>query len=290
MRLPLAIHTARQGYAWLNKGQHDFALLERFRKAIGKMPDIDYGEPLTCGALNVDEWVVVYRFMIEKGGDFRGRDCLYLSMTYFDRSVASSVNIAQLLESPFLAELLHEPPVYFEYAKEVSQPCPFDLETATSQERARLKFSMAGAAFNQPFHGTLRLTRYGHLQEETLCVQYLSERPMPIEAENGDLDTRLETQLKNSEAKTRPKLKKYEKILIALSVLVCLLVLLFKTAEFLTAFKRIEEHEFHTESLVPKPESYPWMNVHICWRTVKGFDDLHYDKKNCTYCNKGDDR
>jgi hypothetical protein len=41
MRLPLAIHAARQGYAWLNQSQHDFALLERFRKAIGRMPDID---------------------------------------------------------------------------------------------------------------------------------------------------------------------------------------------------------------------------------------------------------
>ena len=159
MRLPLAIHAARQGYAWLNQSQHDFALLERFRKAIGRMPDIDCGEPLSRGALNVEKWVVVYRFMIEKGGDFLGRDCLYLALTYFDRSIASSVHIARLLELPYFTAPMREPPVGFDYAEGPSQPCSFNPGTVPSEERAHLDLAMAGAAFQHPLDGTLRLTQ-----------------------------------------------------------------------------------------------------------------------------------
>lgn len=159
MRLPLAIHAARQGYAWLNKSQHDFCLLERFRKAIGKMPDIDCGGPLSRGALNVAEWVVVYQFMIEKGGDFLGRDCLYLALTYFDRSIADSVNIARLLELPYFIAPMREPPVGFDYAEGPSQPCSFNPGTVPSEERANLDLAMAGAAYHHSFDGVLRLAQ-----------------------------------------------------------------------------------------------------------------------------------
>jgi hypothetical protein len=157
MRLPLAIHTARQGYAWLNQGQQDYSLLERFRKAIGKMPDIDCGEPLSCGALNFDEWVVVFRFMVEKGGDFRGRDCLYLALTYFQRSVASSVNIARLLEVSELSAPLREPPSTIDYGAGDSLPCQVDHGLDPSDAWKLVEFVTAGSAFQQPFEGVLRL-------------------------------------------------------------------------------------------------------------------------------------
>lgn len=159
MHLPLAIHAARQGYAWINQSQHDFTLMERFRKAIGKMPDIDCVEPLSCGALNVAEWVVVYRFMIERGGDFLGRDCLYLSLTYFDRSVASSVHIAKLLELPCFTAPMRDPPEGFDYSLGASQPAPFNPGSAIVEKLASLDFAMAGAAFQNPFDGVLRLTQ-----------------------------------------------------------------------------------------------------------------------------------
>lgn len=159
MRLPLAIHAARQGYNWLNGSQHDLALLERFRRAIGKMPDIDYKEPLSFGALNVDRWVVVYRFMVEKGGDFLGRDCLYLVLTYFDRSIAASVHIAKLLELPCFTAPMRAPPEGFDYSLGASQPIPFNPGSAIVETLASLDFAMAGAAFQNPFDGVLRLTQ-----------------------------------------------------------------------------------------------------------------------------------
>ena len=159
MRLPLAIHAARQGYAWLNQSQHDFSLLERFRKAIGKMPDIDCGEPLSCGAINVAKWVVVYRFMIEKGGDFLGRDCLYLALTYFDRSIAASIHLGKLLELPCFTAPMREPPDGFDYSLGASQSAPFNAGSAIVETLASLDFAMVGAAFQSPFDGVLRLTQ-----------------------------------------------------------------------------------------------------------------------------------
>lgn len=159
MILPLAIHTARQGYAWLNASQHDLALLERFRKAIGRMPDLDYGAPLSCGVLNDGNWVVVYRFMVEKKGDFLGRDCIYLAVTCFKRSFAASVHVARLLEAPVFTATMHEPPTCFEYDAGDSCPCPCDPEAMTGVELAGLDFAQAGSAFQYPFAGTLRITQ-----------------------------------------------------------------------------------------------------------------------------------
>ena len=47
---------------------------------------------------------MVYQFMIERGGDFLGRDCLYLALTYFDRSIAASIHLGKLLEMPYFTE------------------------------------------------------------------------------------------------------------------------------------------------------------------------------------------
>lgn len=159
MRLPLAIHAARQGYAWLNKSQHDFVLIERFRKAIGKMPDIDYGEPLSSGALNIDEWVVVYRFMIEKSGDFRGRDCLYLAMTYFQRAIAATINIESLLKNQVFTKPMVEPPNAFEYEAGESLTCLLDVGLLLPNQSSDLSYACAGTAFQQSFAGLLRFTQ-----------------------------------------------------------------------------------------------------------------------------------
>lgn len=181
MRLPLAIHTARQGYGWLNSFQHDIALLERFRKAIGKMTDIDYGEPLSCGALNVDPWVIVYRFMVEKGGDFRGRDCLYLALTYFQRSVASSIHIARLLEVPALSVPLRDAPTTLDYKAGDSAPYQRVGELDSADLLKSVDFATAGSAFQHPFEGVLHLQQY----DGQICqVSFRSNRQSLVEAQH----------------------------------------------------------------------------------------------------------
>jgi hypothetical protein len=209
MRLPLAIHAARQGYAWLNQSQHNFSLLERFRKAIGKMPDIDCGEPLSCGALNVAEWVVVYRFMIEKGGDFLGRDCLCLTLTYFDRSVSSSVNIARLLEQPYFREPMREPPESFEYMEGASQACPFNPANPTSEELASLGFAMAGAAFQHPFDGVLRL-----MQADGFPCRVNYQREMPMLRSSEQAREKVHSPIADECALERAPQRKWTRMLV----------------------------------------------------------------------------
>ncbi|MEI7945563.1 MAG: hypothetical protein WCJ02_02655 [bacterium] len=287
MRLPLAIHAARQGYAWLNQSQHDFSLLERFRKAIGKMPDIDCGEHLSCGALNVDDWVVVYRFMIEKGGDFLGRDCIYLALTYFDRSIASSVHIARLLELPFFAAPMRHPPDAFDYEDCESLPCHVNPVMASSAELLHLDFLVAGAAFQHPFSGTLRIIAFRGSPLGSCDVKYLPEKQLFEKVGNRVHDDPLDASALNDEPQKYHRLK-YERLLIAIAVVVFVVGGLVKIADFLCSLKRIEEQEFHEMHQTGNPNTYPWMNVHICLRTLVNPDDSLCDGDGCLYCTRGD--
>jgi hypothetical protein len=220
MRLPLAIHAARQGYAWLNQSQHDFTLLERFRKAIGKMPDIDCGEPLSCGAMNVEEWVVVYRFMIEKGGDFLGRDCLYLALTYFDRSIAASIHLGKLLELPCFAAPMREPPESFDYAVGASQACPFNPDKATSEELASLDLNMVGAAFQQLFDGVLRLT-----QANGFPCRVNYQEAMPMLTSQEQVREKVHSPIADECAEERAPRRKWARMLAWSAAVACLLLI-----------------------------------------------------------------
>jgi len=287
MRLPLAIHAARQGYAWLNQSQHDFTLLERFRKAIGKMPDIDCGEPLSCGAINVAKWVVVYRFMIEKGGDFLGRDCLYLALTYFDRSVAASIHLGKLLELPCFTEPMREPPDGFDYEDGESLPCHVNPGMASSAELLHLDFLVAGAAFQHPFSGTLRIIAFRESPLGSCDVKYLPEKQLFEKVDNRVHDAPLDASALKAEPQKCHRLK-YERLLITIAVVVFVVGGLLKIADFLCSFNRIEEQEFHEMPQTGNPNTYPWMNFHICWRSVVNPNDSLCDGKWCRFCTRGD--
>lgn len=80
MKLPFAVYTAREGYAWQSGTEAGLAKLERLRKAIGKMPEFDFGDSASSGLLNIGDDVVLYRFMRQENADFKGRDAVYLDL------------------------------------------------------------------------------------------------------------------------------------------------------------------------------------------------------------------
>ena len=51
MKLPFAVYTARDGYAWQSGTEAGTGKLERLRKAIGKMPEFDFGDSASSGML-----------------------------------------------------------------------------------------------------------------------------------------------------------------------------------------------------------------------------------------------
>ena len=110
MKLPFAIFTAREGYAWQSGLSAGLAKLDAFRRAIGKMPETDYGEPMTAGIATAGDEAIVWRFMREEKADNRGRDALYLALTFFPRTQAADIDVEALLSTPPFSATVRNPP------------------------------------------------------------------------------------------------------------------------------------------------------------------------------------
>lgn len=163
MKLPFAVYTARQGYAWQSGLQLGRESLEKFRKAIGKMPEFDFGEPARRGLANVQDDVVAYRFMRQSKADAAGRDASYLALTVFSREQARFVDADALFANPPFQEPLLQPPSEFDYQGGPAVPCDFALppRSASGYFASGGALSSAGFVFSQIFSGTFRI----HLQE-----------------------------------------------------------------------------------------------------------------------------
>jgi hypothetical protein len=110
MKLPFAVFTAREGYAWQSGLSAGLAKLDAFRRAIGKMPETDYGEPMTAGIATAGDEAIVWRFMREEKADNRGRDALYLALTFFPRTQAADIDVEALLATPPFSATVRNPP------------------------------------------------------------------------------------------------------------------------------------------------------------------------------------
>jgi hypothetical protein len=115
MDLPFYVYTARNGYAWIGADQTNRSLLDGFLKAIGRMPDFDMGEPARRGVLNVGSNVVIYRFMLHKKADSKGRDAVYLALTHLPANESAKVDIDHLLQTAPFTEPQTTPPIKFLY-------------------------------------------------------------------------------------------------------------------------------------------------------------------------------
>lgn len=122
MLLPLAIYTANHGLGW-SWPQSDVALseLEKCRTAFGDLPDFDFGDIGFEGVAVLGERVFVARCFQAMKWDFRGRDAIYLAVTWFSMAEARIVDLEALLKLPPFLESMRDPPCRFE--------CPTVSET-----------------------------------------------------------------------------------------------------------------------------------------------------------------
>ena len=165
--MPLAVYTAREGYAWQSGTEAGLAKLDRLRKGIGKMPEFDFGDRATCGMINVGDDVVLYRFMRAEKGDSKGRDATYLALTYFSRQEARFVNADAVLGAFPFAEPLEHPPSHFEYGGGAALPTDFEIPRNASAGpfSSGGTLAAAGFVFSKPFSGTLHIVRREPPQE-----------------------------------------------------------------------------------------------------------------------------
>ena len=174
MKLPFAVYTAREGYQWISGLDAGLARLEQFRRSIGKLPEFDFGDPLSCGAVNFGDTVVAYRFLKEEKGDFRGRDSLYLALTYFDKSVAGSINFDELLSNELFLIPLREPPSELSYDGGFAVDSGFALDGVVG----RIGLDSVGILYEKIDGGRLKVIQ---LEGDQNCtVKYL---PPVVEVE-----------------------------------------------------------------------------------------------------------
>lgn len=159
MKLPFSVYTAQQGYGWVSGLEHGRAALERYRKALGKFPEADYGDAMTCGAVNADDIVVAYRFLTAQKWDSKGRNALYLAMTFFPRAGAGEIDFEQLLGMELFTKPMREPPSSLEYCGGESAGSGYDPENDTGAGTVAIDLSCAGSVFKKAFPGTLKIWR-----------------------------------------------------------------------------------------------------------------------------------
>lgn len=159
MKLPFAVYTARQGYAWQSGAEHGRENPERFRRAIGKMPEFDFGETGSRGVINVQDTIVAYRFMRQAKADSAGRDAAYLALTFFSREQARFIDADALFGNAPFNEPLQHPPSSLEYTGGPAIPGDFSLPTrsASGAVSSQSSLSSVGFVFSQPIPGTLRI-------------------------------------------------------------------------------------------------------------------------------------
>lgn len=160
MDLPFHVYTARNGYAWLGADQTNRSLLDGFLKAIGRMPEFDMGEPARRGVLNVGQYVVVYRFMLQQKADSKGRDAVYLALTYLPASEAANLEIDHLFQTGPFTEPQTTPPANIHYDGPSSISAHFRIPNTASAGTFNRTGSLAscGSLFSEIPEGRLHIS------------------------------------------------------------------------------------------------------------------------------------
>ena len=179
MKLPFAVYTARNGYAWQSGTDAGIAKLDRLRKAIGKMPEFDFGDAATSGMLNAGDEIVLYRFMRQDNADAHGRAASYLAMTFFPRNDSRFVNADSILSSPPFARPMAEPPSWLDYNGPPAIPSDFSppLQDSSGCFDPSGSLASAGFVFSQPIGGALRISRREPEDGKGALFQYRTFKP-----------------------------------------------------------------------------------------------------------------
>lgn len=179
MKLPFAVYTARNGYAWQSGTEMGIAKLDGLRKAIGKMPEFDFGDSATSGMLNAGDEIVLYRFMRQDNADSHGRAASYLAMTFFPRNDARFINADSMLSSPPFARPMAEPPSWLDYNGPPAIPSDFSLplQNLSGCFDPGGSLASAGFVFSQPIGGALRISRIEPADGKGSLYQYITSKP-----------------------------------------------------------------------------------------------------------------
>ena len=112
---PLAVYTADHGLEWsYPKGEIAYGELDQCRKAFGRLPDFDAGDPGFEGVLITPKHVFAVHCQNVAHRDFRNRNATYISVSWVPRADAASVDFEALLASPSIREPLQNFPNFFE--------------------------------------------------------------------------------------------------------------------------------------------------------------------------------
>ena len=135
--IPLAVFTAREGYAWQPGTKIPMSMLNECLARIGRLPDASSPSLPYGGAFLLGAEAVFYRFHVAAKADFRGRDALYLVLGCCPPAQARQLDFAQLLARPEFGR------AQFPYPQEIS------CETGNAQPTG-LSFA---ASFRQTLTG-----------------------------------------------------------------------------------------------------------------------------------------
>lgn len=247
MKLPFAVYTARDGYAWQSGTEAGTGKLERLRKAIGKMPEFDFGDSASSGMLNVGDDIVLYRFMRQENADSHGRAASYLAMTFFPRDDARFINADAILSaSPFSAPLKN-PPSLFDFSGIPAIPSDFSLPTQSSTGCFDQSGAMAAAGFvfSKPIKGSLHISRREPQSGKGSLFQYsvpATEKRQTLARQPTPLGRTYEASATATIIASKWKL---------LAIAAGMLVLIETLALVYLIRERIHNETSQTESLVP---------------------------------------
>ena len=121
MTLPLATYTAEEGLAWhYDRSAIDFADLDKCRRLLGPLPDFDGGDAGHEGIATIDHRIYIIRCSKAPAWDFRGRDALYITVTWLPREMAEHVDFEVILASDGFRGQTHNYKYSFDVACEGS--------------------------------------------------------------------------------------------------------------------------------------------------------------------------
>ena len=117
MVFPLATYTAENGLEWFyDKSAIAFAELDKCRRLLGPLPNFDSGDRGYEGCAAVGRRIYLIRCARAKAWDFKGRDAVYLTVTWLDRDKVGDFDLDAILASDVMCTLSHDHKHSFELA------------------------------------------------------------------------------------------------------------------------------------------------------------------------------
>ncbi len=148
------------------------------------MPDFEMGEPARQGVLNVENFVVVYRFMFQEMADSKGRGAVYLALTYLPHSDAAKIDIGQLLKHKLFTTPQAEPPTSISYNGSPSPPASFTIpQTSTAGIfDTPDSLSSCGSLFSRKIDGSLHIFMDEATPPAPPKYRFTLPKPQPLPA------------------------------------------------------------------------------------------------------------